>query len=184
MKMKKSLLLFAAAACLMAAPPMRAARSAPAQPKSAATEKTQPRVIQNPDVDSTNVEYCQIARVTVSNGQTMVTIGIDLSRGALPEPVKKAAFLVDAATGATYKYKSAIGYKAKELKEVDGTKYVTLVFKAIPATCTRLNLVATGYTFYGIDLSQDGDGKIRYNARRRAMDKLKGELPEGFSVEE
>lgn len=177
--MKKFIYTLLAVATLTAA-----AHATAATPEAANIEKTQPRIINNPDVDSTNVEYCQVARVTVSNGQTMVTIGVDLSKGSLPSPDKKASYLADPTTGKTYKYKSAIGYKAKETKEVDGYMYVTLIFKSIDATVTTLDLVTPNYIFYGIDLTQDGDGKIRYNAKTRAMDKLKKELPEGFGVEE
>lgn len=177
--MKKLIYTLLAAAALTSTTTLSAAT-----PDLSAIEKTQPRVINNPNVDSTNVEYCQVARVTVSNGQTMVTIGVDLTKGSLPSPEKKASYLADPATGKTYKYKSAIGYKAKEAKEVDGYMYVTLVFKSIESTVTRLDLVTPYYIFYGIDLTQDGDGKILYNARTRAMDKLKKELPEGFGVEE
>lgn len=177
--MKKIFYLLLAAMCMTTATTATAAT-----PENMNTEKTQPRVVNNPNVDSTTVEFCQVARVTVSNGQTMVTIGIDLTKGNLTEPAKKTSYLVNAETGTTYKYKSAIGYKAKELKEVDGIKYVTLVFKAIDANVKYLDLVTPDYIFYGIDITQDGEGKILYNAKTRAMDKLKKELPAGFGVEE
>lgn len=177
--MKKIFYMLLAALSLTAATTATAAT-----PEITNVEKTQPRVVKNPNVDSTTVEYCQVARVTVSNGQTMVTIGIDLTKGTLAEPAKKTSYLVNAETGATFKYKSAIGYKTKELKEVDGIQYVTLVFKAIDANVRYLDLVTPDYVFYGIDITQDGDGKILYNAKTRAMDKLKKELPAGFGMEE
>lgn len=109
-----------------------------------------------PYVNSASTNYCKIASVTYGSTITMVKLVYNTAKISFQDT--KNITMTDS-NGKTYKLKFIQGLKTGQEMEMDGQRFVTLVFPKIKKTPQTMNLVwadANGFSFQGVDLTQSG----------------------------
>lgn len=109
-----------------------------------------------PYVDSSNTNYCKIASVTYGSTITMVKLVYNVAKVTFQDT--KNITMTDS-NGKTYKLKFINGLKDGQQMQMDGMRFVTLVFPKIKKTPSKMNLQwvdGNGFTFSGVDLTQSG----------------------------
>lgn len=110
-----------------------------------------------PYVGSSNTDYCKIASVSYGTTITMVKLVYNTAKVAFEDT--KNITLVDETNSKTYNLKFIKGLKSGEEVELDGKRFVTLVFPKLKKSPTSVNLIeedGNGFQFLGIDLTQSG----------------------------
>lgn len=110
-----------------------------------------------PYVGSSNTDYCKIASVTHGTTITMVKLVYNTAKITFEDT--KNITLVDPTNNKTYDLKFIKGLKSGEEVELDGKRWVTLVFPKLKKNPTTVNITwqdGNGFQFQGVDLTQSG----------------------------
>ena len=123
----------------------------------AGTDKFTLTDVTYPYVQQSNTNYCKVASVTYGSTITMVKLVYNTAKITFQDT--KNIVLVDPANDRTYNLKFIKGHAEKEKMEIDGQRFVTLVFpklKKNPNTVSLIENDGNGLMFEGIDLTQSG----------------------------
>ncbi|MBR6304617.1 MAG: trypsin-like peptidase domain-containing protein [Paludibacteraceae bacterium] len=134
-----------------------------AQPKHGAPDVPQgAKVIENPYIDNARTEYARIARITITDKETIVemTFNNETENGFI-EWIQIAKETTIETDDQEYTMKRAEGIAIAPGKTTFSrngeTKTFRLIFPAIPKSTTSINLVepgSNGWKFYGISLKE------------------------------
>ena len=109
-----------------------------------------------PYVDNCNTQYCKIASITYGSTITMVKLVYNVAKVNFEDT--KNIVMTDS-NGKEYKLKFINGLKAGQEMEIEGKRFITLVFPKIKKTPTKANIEwadGNGFMFEGVDLTQSG----------------------------
>lgn len=109
-----------------------------------------------PYVDECNTDYCKIASVTYGSTITMVKLVYNVRKVDFQDT--RNISMTDS-NGKVYKLKFINGLKAGQEMQMDGMRFVTLVFPKIKKTPAKMSLQwadGNGFVFNGVDLTKSG----------------------------
>ena len=110
-----------------------------------------------PNVGTSNTNYCRIASITYGSTITMVKLVYNTAKVTFEDT--KDISIVDQANNKTYDLKFIKGLKSGEEVELEGKRFVTLVFPKLKKNPQTVNIVWNGgndFQFLNVDLTQSG----------------------------